>query len=180
MSSNWALAVLNALAAGLLINAGVAKMVVPGPLLRASAEVLAALPTAGGLLVRGFGGAEVAVAVALLAWPARASAAVATAVLGACFASAGIGGVLRKSSVPCGCFGGVSRQPLGWANVALGIALIAVWPTNALAGRVPPAGYSLRTVLLTSIVSTVLCLWLNRRLITPLLSAIRSPQPEVS
>lgn len=179
MSSSWELAVLNAATAGVLINAGVAKMIVPGPLLRASADLPVALPGTGKVFVRGFGAIELGAAVALLFLSARLPATVAVAALGICFALAGLVGVLRGSSVPCGCFGGASRQPLGWVNVALGIALTAVWPMNALVGRVPAEGYSLRTALLASIASAVLCLWLNRRLIARVLPANRVPQPEV-
>lgn len=179
MSSSWALAVFNAAAAGVLINAGVAKIVLPGPLLRASAELVGTPPRIGGVLVRGFGAAEVGAAAALLFVSARMPAAIAVAALGVCFAMAGMVGVLRGSSVPCGCFGGASRQPLGWANVALGIALAAVWPVNALAGLVPGPGYSLRTTLLASIASAVLCLWLNRRLMAQVLISNRVPRPEV-
>lgn len=180
MSSDWVLAAGNALAAGVLINAGIAKMIAPGPVLRAAAEVLSAPLRADELFVRGFGAVELAVAAALLAWPARVSAAIATAMLGICFAAAGLAGILRGSSVPCGCFGGVSPKPLGWANIALGIALAAAWPVNVLAGQPAGAGYSLRTALLSSIASAVLCLWLNRRLITRVLPANRIPQPEVN
>jgi hypothetical protein len=172
--------VFNASASGVLINAGVAKIVAPGALLRASAEVLAMPPRAGEPLVRGLGAIEVAAATALLAAPARLPGAIAVAVLGVCFASVGVVGVLRGSSVPCGCFGGVTRQPLGWANVALGIALAAAWPVNLLTGWRPGADYSLRIALLTSIASVVLCLWLNRSLIARVLRASRIPQPEVS
>lgn len=179
MNSNWALAVFNALAAGVLINAGVAKMVVPGPLLRASAEVLGASSRTGGPLVRGFGAIELAAAVAMLAGPARVPAALAVTVLGICFAVAGLAGVRRGSSVPCGCFGGVSRQPLGWANVAVGIGLATAGPVNVLAAPLGP-GYTQRTALLASMVAAVLCLGLNRRLITRVLPANRIPQPEVS
>jgi hypothetical protein len=179
VSSSWALAVFNAAAAGVLINAGVAKMVLPGPLLRASAELLATPPRIGEVLVRGFGATELGAAVALLFLSARMPAAIAVAALGVCFAMAGVVGALRGSSEPCGCFGGASRQPLGWANAALGIGLAAVWPVNALAELVPGQGYSLGTALLASIASAVLCLWLNRRLIARVLTSNRVPQPEV-
>jgi Methylamine utilisation protein MauE len=180
MSDGWVLAVFNAAAAGVLINAGVAKMIVPGPLLRASAELLPTLPRNSETIVRGFGATELGAAAALLFLPARLPAAIAVAALGCCFAWAGVVGMARGSSLPCGCFGGTSRQPLGRTNVALGIALAAVWPVNALAGRGPGPGYSLRTALLASIASAVLCLWLNRRLIARALPANRVPQPEVS
>lgn len=173
MNSIWTLAVFDASAAAVLINAGVTKMVAPAPLLRASAEVLAAPRWLGEPLVRGFGGAELVVAVALLVPPARLSAAIATTMLGVCFATAGLVGVLRGSSVPCGCFGGSSRQPVGWVNVALGAALAVVWPVNLLAGHRPTPGYSAAAVLLASIAATVICLWLNRRLITRLFPASR-------
>lgn len=173
MNSIGTLTVFDALAAAILINAGVTKMVVPAPLLRASAEVLAAPGWLGPPVVRGFGAIELAVAVALLVQPARLPAAIATTILGVCFATAGLAGVLRRSSVPCGCFGGSSGQPLGWANVALGVAL-AVWPVSLLVGHRTTSGYSAAAVLLASIAATVLCLWLNRRLIMRILPARRT------
>jgi hypothetical protein len=163
-----------------LINAGVTKIITPAPLLRASAEVLAAPRWLRKPLVQGFGGTELAVAVALLILPARPLAAVATTVLGVCFALAGIVGVLHRSSVPCGCFGGVSRQPLGWANVALGAALAVVWPVNLLVGQRPAPSYSVAAVLLASMAATVLCLWLNRRLIKRVLPVSRTRSLGVS
>lgn len=174
MNSIWTLAVFDALAAAILINAGVTKMVAPAPLLRASAEVLAASRWLGSSLVRGFGGIELAVAVALLIQPARRPAAIATTILGVCFATAGLVGIRRGSSVACGCFGGRSRQPLGWANVALGAVLATVWPANLLAGQLPGPGYLAAAVLLESIAATVLCVWLNRRLIRRIFPASRS------
>lgn len=176
MNSGWVLAVFDASASAVLINAGVAKLIAPRPLLRASAEVLAVRHRGiGEPLVRGFGATELTVAVALLVLPARLPAAIAATMLGGCFALIGIAGVLRGSSVPCGCFGGATRQPLGWANVGLGVALAVVWPVNVLAGQLPAQGYSAATALLGSIASAALCLWLNRRLITAILP--RKPYP---
>lgn len=180
MNSGWTLAVFDAAVAAILINAAVTKMVAPAPLLRASAEVLAAPRWLGKPLVRGFGATELAVAVALLVWPARLPAAVAATMLGVCFATVGLVGVRRRSSVPCGCFGGSSRQPLGWANVALGAALAVVWPVNLLATHRPAPGYSAVAVLLACMAATVLCLWLNRRLIKTAVQVRRTRSLEVS
>jgi Methylamine utilisation protein MauE len=180
VNSGWALAVFNAAVAAVLINAAVTKIIAPGPLLRASAEVLAAPRWLRKPLVRGFGGIELAVAVALLILSARLLAAIATTVLGVCFALAGIAGVLHGSNVPCGCFGGASRQPLGGANVALGAALALVWPVNLLVGQGPAPGYSAAAVLLASIAAAVLCLWLNRRLIKRVLPISRTRSLGVS
>lgn len=173
----WLLAAFDALGSALLINAGVAKLVTPGPLERAAAEVLA-VPR-GGIgkpVVRVLGAVEITVAVALLVLPARLPAAIACSLLGCCFVSAGIAGVLRRSSVPCGCFGGASQQPLGWANVGLGAVLAVVWPVNALVGPVTVQAYTTAAVLLASMGSAIVCLWLNRRLLVPLFSARRAVQ----
>lgn len=174
-SGYWLLAAFNAAVSALLTNAGVAKLVAPAPLLRAVAEVTR-LPSrsAGELLVRGFGAAELAVAVALLVPPARWPAAVAAALLGLCFAAAGVLGVLRGSSVPCGCFGSASGQPLGWANVGFGAVLAAAWPVNALTWRLPSPGYPVVVVALASVATAAGCLWLNRHLIAPLYRAART------
>lgn len=174
MNSTWTLAVFDASAAAILINASATKMVAPAPLLRASAEVLPVPRWLGKPLVRSFGAAELAVAVALLIQPARLPAAIATTILGVCFAAAGLAGVRRGSSVPCGCFGGSSGQPLGWANVCLGAALAVVWPVNLLARQLPGPSYSAAALLLAPIAATVLCLWLNRRLIARIRPASRA------
>jgi hypothetical protein len=178
MNSGWAVAVANALASAVLINAGAAKLIAPGPLLQAWEEVFAAPSRrVGKQVVRGLGAGELMVAVALLVLPTRLASAIATSVLGLCFASLGFVGVLRRSSVPCGCFGGASRQPLGGANIGLGAALAVAWPLNALPGKLPMPGYSAAAALLASMASSILCLWLNRRLIIRLLPARRTPQP---
>ena len=176
-SGIWLLAAFDAVVSALLINAGVAKLVAPGPLGRAATEVLA-VPrrVIGPPVVRGLGVVEVIVAVALLVLPARLAAAIACSLLGCCFVAVGIVGVLRRSSVPCGCFGGASQQPLGWANIGLGAVLAVVWPVNALAGPVTAHGYTTAAVLLASIGSAIVCWWLNRRLLVPLFSARRAVQ----
>ena len=176
-SGFWAPAAFDAVASALLINAGVAKLVAPGPLERAVAEVLAAARgIIGKPVVRGLGVVELTVAVALLVRSARPAAAIACSLLGCCFVSVGILGVLRRSGVPCGCFGGASQQPLGWANVGLGALLALVWPVNALIGPVTVQAYTTAAVLLASIGSAIVCLWLNRRLLVPLFSARRAVQ----
>lgn len=176
-SGIWVLAALNAVGSALLINAGVTKLVAPGPLERAVTEVLAVPRGAiGKPAVRGLGVVEVIVAVALLILSARLAAAIACSLLGCCFVSVGIVGVLRRSSVPCGCFGGASKQPLGWANVGLGAVLAVIWPVNALLGPVTVQAYTTAAVLLASIGSAIVCLWLNRRLLIPVFSARRVPQ----
>jgi Methylamine utilisation protein MauE len=176
-SGFWAPAAFDAVASAWLINAGIAKLVAPGPLVRATAEVLAAPRGAiGKPAVRGLGAVELTVAVALLVRPARPAAAIACFLLGCCFALAGILGVLRRSSVPCGCFGGTSKQPLGWANVGLGALLAVVWPVNVLIGPVTAQAYTTAAVLLASIGSAIVCLCLNRRLLMPLFGGRRAPQ----
>ncbi len=173
VNSEWILTVFDALVAAVLINAGVTKIVAPGHLLRASAEVLAVARWLGGPFVLGLGGTELAVAVALLVRPFRLPAAIVITMLGICFATAGLVGLLRRSSVPCGCFGGTSRLPLGWANIAIGTVLATVWPVNLLARQAMP-GYPAAAVLFASMAATGLCLWLNRRLIARLVPASRT------
>lgn len=163
---DWALAAGAAVAAAVLVNAGVAKLVSPGQLRHAAAEVspLGARHV-GTRLVRGFGAAELMSGVLLLIAPVRLPAAVATTVLGACFAALGALGLGRGSSVPCGCFGATSARPLGWTNIWLGAGLALAWPVIALAGNVPAVSYSQAAVLLASIAVVLLRLWLDRDLI---------------
>lgn len=173
-SGYWLLAAVNAAAAALLVNAGVAKTVAPRPLLQAMTDLTRQPNTgAGESLVRALGVAEIVIAVALLIGWDRLPAAIAASVLGVCFAAAGLLGLRRGSSVPCGCFGGASRQPLGWANVGFGVALAAVWPVSALSWVLSPHAYTTAAVLLAAAAAAALCLWLNRQPIMALFPAAR-------
>jgi len=174
-SGDWVLAAAAAAAAAVLVNAGVAKLVSPGQLRGAAAEVS---PLGGRLLtaalVRGLGMAEIVAGMGLLISQVRLPAAIAVSALGACFSALGALGLARGSSLPCGCFGAVGARPLGWTNVWLGAALVLAWPVIVLAGPVPALGYSQAAVLLASIAVVLLCLWLNRSLIAALRRAPRA------
>lgn len=179
-SADWALAVAAAAAAAVLVNAGAAKLVSPGQLRLAVAELWSPsgrqLPAA---LVRGFGAAEFAAGAGLLIAPARLAAAIVTAVLGACFATLGVFGLARGSSVSCGCFGAAGVRSLGWTNIGLGAGLALAWPAVVLAGQVPAVSYSQAAVLFATIGVVLLCLWLNRDLVMRLRGATRA-QPASS
>jgi hypothetical protein len=170
---SWAVASIGAVGAALLLNAGIAKIASPDQLLQAAAEVLPAVRARiGRRLARGTGILECIVAVALLIAPLRLAAAIATAVLGVSFAALGTLGLLRGSGVPCGCFGGTSDHPLGWANIGAGAVLVVICATTAVAPA-PPAGYSAAAAFLASIALLVGCFWLNRHLILRIFGARR-------
>jgi hypothetical protein len=165
----WVLAGANALAAALLLNGGMAKLVSPAQLGRALGELLgrAGAPPRW---VRGSAAVELAVAALLLAEPTRSTGALLTAVLAACFAVLGVAGLARGSDTPCGCFGQAGARPLGLINVLLGAALMLVYLLNAAASGVRLDGrHAPAAVLAASTATVVLCFWLNRRLVRQLL-----------
>jgi hypothetical protein len=165
--SGWALAVSDGGIAAVLLNAGVAKMVAPGALQRALTE-LVPLPggSQAGVLVRGIAAAELLLAAAFLVPAAHLEAAVALVAFGGLIAAVGLLGLLRRTTAPCGCFGGSTSRPLGLGNVAFGAVMIVLGITGVAAGAAA-------AVLVASIGSVVLCLWLHRRLVLELLMPAR-------
>lgn len=161
--SDWELAAAAAVAAGVLVNGGAAKLVSPGQLRQAVAEVAGLRGwQPGAALVRLLGAAELAAGAALVIAQARLAAAIVTTALGACFAVTGALGLARGASVPCGCFGSGGVHPLGWLNIWLGAGLVLAWPVVAAAGPVPAAGYSQAAAPLAAIAVVGVCLWLHR------------------
>jgi hypothetical protein len=117
-------------------------------------------------ILRGFAAAEIVVAVFLLVGAVRTPAAVVTSLLGACFVVVGLRAQMIRSTAPCGCFGSSSRRPLGWSNVAVGLALVATYPVNVRLA--PGADYQASTALIAVVGSIALCLYVNRHLIVRL------------
>ncbi|MBC6460707.1 MauE/DoxX family redox-associated membrane protein [Actinomadura sp. HBU206391] len=164
----WSLIGVNAAAAALLLNSGIAKIVSPDPLRRALTEVISAFESANApALLRGLAAIEIAAAVAVLVGPARMPASAVASLLGAGFALFGVLGLLRGGGAPCGCFGASGQEPLGWTNVVLGALLAAVYPVNAATGvRLESAtDYTAGALLLASMASLVLCVHTHRRLV---------------
>lgn len=167
--ADWILLAANALAAAMLLTAGLGKLVSPDPVRRALTEIVPGTVRTR-TVVRGFALAETLAAVSLLVPAVRVPAAAGTSALGVCFVALGLRGRFGRSTEPCGCFGPSSRRPLGWANVGVGLALAAVYPLNArLAPGMDLADYQASGTLLTAVGAIALCLHVNRRLIVRLL-----------
>lgn len=165
--SEWILAGTNALAASTVLTAGLGKQVSPEPVGRALSEIVPGIGRASMTAVlRGFAAAEIVIATMLLVGAARMPAAFLTSVLGVSFVAIGLRGLSVRSSVPCGCFGSSSRRPLGWANVGVGLALTLAGPVNVWLA--PGAEYQASALLMASIASIALCLFVNRHLILQL------------
>lgn len=137
--------------------------------MRSVTEVFPPFARLGPFPVRVFGLAECAMAISLLAGPARVPAAVAAAAAGGMFAILGVLGRARGSALPCGCFGAGSRRPLGWMNVALGAVLVLAGLAETTARSVPAGPYSTASALFTAIAVVCSGLWASRQLIGPLL-----------
>ena len=136
--SGWVFAVSDGGIAAVLLNAGGAKLVAPGALQRALTE-LVPLPggrQAGGL-VRGIAAAELLLAAAFLVPAAHLVAAIALAAFGGLIVAAGLLGLLRRTTAPCGCFGGSTSRPLGLVNVAFGAVMIILGITGMAADPAP-------------------------------------------
>lgn len=153
----------DAAAAALLVRAGTAKAVAPALGAAAVGELLPGrrgrrpVPTA---LVRALAAVEMAVALALAVPVLRGPAHLPVLLLGIVFTGAGILGMSRGSTRPCGCFGADSTRPLGVGNVLMGIAILADGVTALRphgAGWAPGGSSSGRVAALTVIVT---CCWL--------------------
>jgi hypothetical protein len=174
--SGWVFAVSDGGIAAVLLNAGGAKLVAPGALQRALAE-LVPLPggSQAGVLVRGIAAAELLLAAAFLVPAAHLVAAIALVAFGGLIAAVGLLGLLRRTTAPCGCFGGSTSRPLGLVNVAFGAVMIVLGITGMAAGpsAASPGPGAAAAVLVASIGTVVLCLWLHRRLVLELLMPAR-------
>jgi uncharacterized membrane protein YphA (DoxX/SURF4 family) len=166
--SEWSLIGINAAAASLLLNSGIAKIVSPDPLRRALTEVISGFGSARApAVLRGLAVVEIVAGVLVLVGPARMPAAAVASLLGVGFAFFGVLGLVGGGGAPCGCFGASSQQPLGWVNVVLGALLAAVYPVNAASGvRLGSAvDYTAGAALLASMGSLALCVYTHRRLV---------------
>jgi hypothetical protein len=112
------------LLSGLLLPAGIAKLVSPSALAAALGELVG---PAGGRrgAVRAVAAVELCAATLLALAPAAPATRVSVALLGAGFALAGLAGRLRSSTRPCGCFGALTTRALGLWNAALGAVFVA-------------------------------------------------------
>ena len=178
--SQWVQLVLNAAAASVLLNAGIAKFVAPRQLELALVEILPALrgrvnESRFRVGLRGAAAVEILAAAGLLTVATRLAGALATTALGLGFALLGGLGLRHGSSTPCGCLGSSSHSPLGWSSVGLGLALAGVGPLNLLvAGGGPATEYATGAVLFTAIGSIGLSVWAHRRLVAGLLLVRRA------
>ncbi|MQA86078.1 MAG: hypothetical protein GEV03_15970 [Streptosporangiales bacterium] len=160
----------NAMVAAVLINSGAAKLVSPVGLRGAAQEVVPAF--GGGItdgLVRAVAGLELVTAAGLLVAMTRMPAVVFVALFGISFAALGAAGAIRGSTTECGCFGRTSGKPLGMTNFFIGLALLPVVLLNAWV-RTVGAEYTANAVVLAALGSLLMCLWLNRRLASQLLT----------
>jgi hypothetical protein len=165
MRDHWVLLFANATASAVLVVAGIGKFVVPRPLTQALSELLGRDP--GERVVRAVGVVELIAAVTLIVEATRGASAVLVAVLGAAFAVFGAAGLVRKTTLACGCFGRSESRPLGAVNIAAGIGLAAILPINTMYG--PRGDYATGVVLTTSLLVMIICLLTHRRLIASLL-----------
>ena len=185
MTSHWAWLVggVNAVAASVLVVAATAKLAAPRQSLLALRELFGSRSerlTAHG--VRAFAVVEVAAAVALLVAGTRTAGALLVAALGACFASLGLLGRVRRSRVACGCFGRAGGRPLGLSNAAMGLALVLAAPLN-LSIDVSAAtahDYSRAALIGAALGSLAFCLWVQRRVVLTLRRPIGSPAKEAT
>lgn len=117
--------------AGLLVLAGVAKVVRPEP---AGAALRSAGIAVGGAGARLLGVIEALVGVGAIATGGRV-AALAIAALYAGFAAFVVAALVRRETAPCGCFG-AGDVPPGWVHLAVDVAAVGV----AVAVAVRPVG----------------------------------------
>ena len=174
-----ALVAVRVLAAAVLVNAAVAKLVAPDRPRRAVRELAPSAPPRLPAVVVAAAVAGELLAAVLLLTPMAVAGAALTAVLGAAFAVLGFLGAVRGSRAPCGCFGGAGDRPLGTANVVQGVLLVLVLPGVLARGgtQLPPAA----TVLaLAAVSSAAIALLVHRGLVLGLLVRPRLAGPAAS
>ncbi|MEU1102846.1 MULTISPECIES: MauE/DoxX family redox-associated membrane protein [Streptomyces] len=115
----------DAVAVALLVRGGAAKLVAPSLAAAAAGELRPGRGPVPAAVIRALAVVEITVAVAMALPSLRGPVHVPLAALGVLFAGAGILGLLRGSTEPCGCFGADSTSPLGVSNVVMGVAILA-------------------------------------------------------
>lgn len=160
--------VADALLAGILLCAGVAKLAVPAHSSRAIGELIPVARPRAVLIIRLVAATEIGAALALSVPAMRAVGAVAAAVLGAAFTAAGLAAAIRRIGSPCGCFGRAGNRPLGVRNVAFGLVLVAAsallfWDTSG-----GWAAYEGLPMLGTAAVAVMFAGWVYRDMIKDL------------
>jgi hypothetical protein len=174
--ASWIVILINAAAAATLIVAAIAKLVSPAAMRIAIGELLRSprwLPADLG--VRVFAACELTVAGLLSAATTRVLGGWLVACLGVLFAFAGTLGISRGGTASCGCLGSYADKPLGARNIAIGLAMIVVAPVNIVvsAGGLETSWYTRRALDLSAVLTIVLCLWVNRVLIVPLVRTLQ-------
>jgi hypothetical protein len=116
-------------AAGILIFAGIGKLVAPAALSRAVGDLLVLKDTVSSAWIRFLAAVEITVAIVFLASPAKQIGDVGYALLalvGLTFVTFGALGRARGSVLPCGCFGSQEGKPFGLGNIAIGVGFLIV------------------------------------------------------
>jgi hypothetical protein len=132
LSDHWVLLLANAAASAILLVAALGKLVVPRPLGVALTELLGRdLGPYAPVLVRTFAVVELLAGLSLVIDETRVPGAWLVAALGAGFALFGGAGLVRRSTLGCGCLGQEGSRPLGAWSIAVGAGLVAILPINA-------------------------------------------------
>ncbi len=133
--SLWIVLAGNAVAAAVLLFAASAKLVAPDVLGRSLLRLTGRPALAGRGPVRAIGVLELVLALGLLVEPIRLPASGLVVLLGLAFIAAGVAARVRKVDEPCGCFGALSQQPMGYQNIALGLLVGLVGVANLMTAQ---------------------------------------------
>lgn len=165
----------NVALATLLIRAAAGKLVTPGPIAAALAELFPGLPRFGGGAVRAIAAVEGLAALSTVVAALRLPGQILVAALGTGFVLLGAAGWLRGSRQPCGCFGASGTRPLGPVNIAAGVFLVLVAAVNLWAPPpAEPVTVAAYTSLGTAITSIGWLLWSSRDRIRVMAGALRA------
>ena len=159
-----ALSATNAVLAAVLLYAALFKLVRPDPLHRALAELGPPSWIARAGTVRLLAVVEVLAGVGLTLRPTQPVVAWVVGGLGVLFGAAGVVGLARRGSRPCGCLGTDGGRPLGVVNIAVGLLCVLAAAANLVTPAASVPGITASLLLLA-------CLWSHRdaasRLVRP-------------
>jgi hypothetical protein len=159
----WTVILFNSLVAALLLFASFAKLVSPAMLARTLFLMTNRESLSTATMVRAIAVAEAASAIGIMVPVLRLAAAAAIGVLGVAFTVSGVAARVRHVEEPCGCFGAVSRQPIGLLNVSFGVVIIADAVFNFVIRGNLVAEYAAKAPAFTGILICAICLitWLS-------------------
>lgn len=150
----YATSLISALFAGVMAAAAITKIASPRGFAASLTEALrpVVVSTRSGRLLSGI---ELLAAIAFSGLVGPILAGISGAALAVALLTIGMLGLIRKTTLPCGCFGGSSKHPYGWRSIGWGAIALALAVLRAMVARAGGASAPLSWIVLVTAIGAV-------------------------